>query len=269
MKTVSETNALRGRVALVGAGPGDPELLTLKAVRLLAEADVVLHDDLVPPPVLAYAERALMVNVGKRCGRKGITQVEIEARMIEYARRGMAVVRLKCGDPLVFGRAGEEMDALRTAGVVFDVVPGITAAFAAAAAIRRPLTDRRTASSVSLSTGYHAGDPTGASAVGPGSLTGATRVVYMPGRDLRPLATQLRSESLPPELPCVVVSRASQPDEAIERTTLAELGSLTPGAAPAIVLVGACFGESSVDELERFAAAAVNEQAAETLSLEG
>ncbi|MGA8107953.1 MAG: uroporphyrinogen-III C-methyltransferase [Acidobacteriaceae bacterium] len=249
------TQMRAGTVALVGAGPGDPELLTLKAVRLLAAADVVLHDDLVPPAVLKYAEHALIVNVGKRCGRKGITQGEIDARMIEYARRGMAVVRLKCGDPLVFGRAGEEMDALRAAGVAFEVVPGITAAFAAAAAIRRPLTDRRAASSVSLAAGHHEAG----SALGPGSLAGATRVVYMPGRDLRPLAEQLRSEGLPPELPCVVVSRASQPDEAVERTTLARLGTLIPGAAPAIVLVGACFGEWAVDEVERLAASAMSE----------
>ena len=252
------TQRRAGTVALVGAGPGDPELLTLKAVRLLAAADVVLHDDLVPPAVVAYAERALIVNVGKRCGRKGITQAEIDARMIDYARRGMAVVRLKCGDPLVFGRAGEEMDALRAAGVAFEVVPGITAAFAAAAAIRRPLTDRRTASSVSLAAGQHASHDAERSALGPGSLAGATRVVYMPGRDLQPLAAQLRGEGLPPELPCVVVSRASQPDEAIERTTLAKLGTLIPGAAPAIVLVGACFGESDADEMERLAASVMS-----------
>ena len=128
------TTAQRGTVYLVGAGPGDPELLTLKAARLLATADIVLHDDLVPAAVLAHAERALVMNVGKRCGRKNISQEQIHAMMIDEARRGLAVIRLKSGDPLVFGRAGEEMDALRAAEIPFEVVPGITAAFAAAAA---------------------------------------------------------------------------------------------------------------------------------------
>ena len=167
-------------VYLVGAGPGDPELLTLKAVRLLATADVVLHDDLVPAAVLAHAERAIVINVGKRCGRKNISQEQINAMMIDYARRGFSVIRLKSGDPLVFGRAGEEMDALRAGGILFEVVPGITAAFAAAAALRRPLTDRRSASSISFSSGHHAAG----SKLPPASLSGATRVVYMPGRDL-------------------------------------------------------------------------------------
>jgi siroheme synthase len=112
-----------GTVYLVGAGPGDPELLTLKAARLQATADVVLHDDLVPAAVLGHAERALIINVGKRCGRKNISQEQINAMMIDYARRGMSVVRLKSGDPLVFGRAGEEMDALRSAGVPLPPPP--------------------------------------------------------------------------------------------------------------------------------------------------
>jgi hypothetical protein len=103
--------ARQGTVYLVGAGPGDPELLTLKAVRLLNTADVVLHDDLVPQPVLAHAAHAIVINVGKRCGRKNISQEQIDAMMVDYARRGLSVIRLKSGDPLVFGRAGEELDA--------------------------------------------------------------------------------------------------------------------------------------------------------------
>ena len=228
------TAAERGTVYLVGAGPGDPELLTVKAVRLLTTADVVLHDDLVPTTVLAHAESALTINVGKRCGRKSISQDQIDAMMVEYARRGMAVVRLKSGDPLVFGRAGEEMDALRAAGVPFQVVPGITAAFAAAAALRSPLTDRRNASSIGFSSGHHAPG----SDLEPASLLGATRVVYMPGRDLGPIAAQLRSEGLPSDLPCVVVSRAAQPDQQVLRTTLDNLDRAIPGPAPAILLAG-------------------------------
>ncbi len=223
-----------GTVYLVGAGPGDPELLTLKAMRLLASADVVLHDDLVPGAVLAHAHRALAINVGKRCGRKNISQEQIDSMMVDYARRGMAVVRLKSGDPLVFGRAGEEMDALRRADVPFEVVPGITAAFAAAAAVRRPLTDRRSASSISFSSGHRApGSPLKAA-----SLAGATRAIYMPGRDLRGIAAQLRSEGLADDLPCVVVSRAAQPDEEILHTTLGRLDHATSGPAPSILLVG-------------------------------
>lgn len=244
------TAALPGNVYLVGAGPGDPELLTLKAARLLATADVVLHDDLVPPAVLAHAERALAINVGKRCGRKNISQEQIDAMMVDYARRGLSVVRLKSGDPLVFGRAAEEMDALRAAGIPFEVVPGITAAFAAAAALRRPLTDRRSASSISFTSGHHAPG----SSLEPASLSGATRVVYMPGRDLRAVAAQLRGEGLSPDMPCVIVSRAAQPDQQIVETTLAQLDRVTPGPTPAILLAGEALRDSQADDVAQTAA---------------
>lgn len=231
------TTAKPGTVYLVGAGPGDPELLTLRAARLLATADVVLHDDLVPAAVLSHADRALVINVGKRCGRKNISQEQINGMMVDYARRGLAVVRLKSGDPLVFGRAGEEMDALRTAGVAFEVVPGITAAFAAAAAIKRPLTDRRSAGSVQFSAGHHA---PGAQREG----MATTRVIYMPGRDLRGVAAQLRTEGLPGDLPCVLVSRAGQPEQQVMWTTLAELENAASLPAPAILLAGEALREA-------------------------
>ncbi len=239
------TGTSPGTVYLVGAGPGDPELLTLKAARLLGAADVVLHDDLVPPAILGHAASAIVINVGKRCGRKNISQEQIDAMMVDYARRGLSVVRLKSGDPLVFGRAGEEMDALRAAGIPFEVVPGITAAFAAAAALRRPLTDRRTASSISFSSGHHAPG----SSLEPASLAGATRVVYMPGRDLSSTAAQLRREGLPADLPCVVVSRAAQPDQQIVRTTLAQLDGIAPLPAPSILLAGEAMREAQADAL--------------------
>lgn len=239
------TGTSPGTVYLVGAGPGDPELLTLKAARLLGAADVVLHDDLVPPAILGHAASAIVINVGKRCGRKNISQEQIDAMMVDYARRGLSVVRLKSGDPLVFGRAGEEMDALRAAGIPFEVVPGITAAFAAAAALRRPLTDRRTASSISFSSGHHAPG----SSLEPASLAGATRVVYMPGRDLSSTAAQLRREGLPADLPCVVVSRAAQPDQQIVRTTLAQLDGIAPLPAPSILLAGEAMREAQADTL--------------------
>jgi uroporphyrin-III C-methyltransferase len=247
------TTAHPATVYLVGAGPGDPELLTLKAVRLLATADVVLHDDLVPQAVLTHAARAIVMNVGKRCGRKNISQEQIDAMMVDYARRGLSVVRLKCGDPLVFGRAGEEMDALSAAKIPFEVVPGITAAFAAAAALRRPLTDRRSASSISFSSGHHAPG----SELQPASLMGATRVVYMPGRDLSGIATQLRREGLPSDLPCVVVSRAAQPDQQVVRTSLADLDRITPGPAPAILLAGEALRDAQHDVIGHFARNAI------------
>ncbi len=123
-KTRQEVRASAQTVYLVGAGPGDPDLLTVKAVRLIRSADVILHDDLVPQVILDYASpSAEIVNVGKRCGTKTITQEEINALMIEHARKGHCVVRLKSGDPLIFGRAAEEMDALAEAGIAFQVVP--------------------------------------------------------------------------------------------------------------------------------------------------
>jgi uroporphyrin-III C-methyltransferase len=234
------TVALAGMVYLVGAGPGSPELLTLKAAGLLASADVVLHDDLVPAAILAHAERALVINVGKRCGRKSISQEQIHGMMMDYARRGLSVIRLKSGDPLVFGRAGEEMDALRAAGIAFEVVPGITAAFAAAAALQRPLTDRRSNSSINFSAGHHAPG----SALEPASLAEATRVIYMPGRDLRTVAGQLRREGLAANLPCVLVSRAAQPDQQIVLTTLAQLDRIAALPAPSILLAGECLREA-------------------------
>jgi uroporphyrin-III C-methyltransferase len=245
MSTARGNGAMPGTVYLVGAGPGDPELLTLKAVRLLGSADVVLHDDLVPQAVLSHAERAIVINVGKRCGTKNISQQQIDAMMVDYARRGLSVVRLKCGDPLVFGRAGEEMDALTAAHIPFEVVPGITAAFAAAAALRRPLTDRRSASSISFSSGHHAPG----SALEPASLTGATRVVYMPGRDLSGVAAQLRTEGLPAVLPCVIVSRAAQPDQQIVETTLGQLDRIGAVPAPSILLAGEALRNAQAEEL--------------------
>jgi uroporphyrin-III C-methyltransferase len=225
-----------GKVYLVGAGPGDPELLTIKAAGLLASADVILHDDLVPQAVLVLANtRACILNVGKRCGRKSITQAGIHQLMIDCARRSLSVVRLKSGDPLVFGRAAEEMDALRAAGLAFEVVPGITAAFAAAASIECSLTDRRSASSILLTSGHHATGPTTEPKAEQNS---PTRVVYMPGRDLTYLAAQWSDDGLGPTYPCAVISRAAQPDQLVTRATLATLAATQPGPAPVLVIGG-------------------------------
>ena len=224
-----------GKVWLVGAGPGDPDLLTVKALRVIQSAHVILHDELVPRVILDLGRNAEVVNVGKRCGVKHITQEEIHALMIEHARNGRRVVRLKSGDPLIFGRAAEEISALSEAGIHFEVVPGITAAFAAAAALPCSLTDRNAASSVTFSTGHHAASHNDSQLP---HREDATRVVYMPGRDLRTLAAEWLAEGLPPEFPCAVVSRAAQPDQEVFHTTLAELGEAAQAAAPSILLAG-------------------------------
>jgi uroporphyrin-III C-methyltransferase / precorrin-2 dehydrogenase / sirohydrochlorin ferrochelatase len=223
------------KVYLVGAGPGDPDLLTVKALRLIQAADVILHDDLVSQAILDLASpSAEIVNVGKRCGIKNITQEEINTLMIEHARAHQSVVRLKGGDPLLFGRAAEEIIALVNANVPFETVPGITAAFAAAAAAGCSLTDRNCASSVIFSTGQHAQmhKPL------PPRIEDVTRVVYMPGRDLTLLAQKWLQEGLSPELPCALVSRASQPDQQIQYTTLASLGDVEALLAPSLLIAG-------------------------------
>jgi uroporphyrin-III C-methyltransferase/precorrin-2 dehydrogenase/sirohydrochlorin ferrochelatase len=228
--------AVAGQVALVGAGPGDPELLTVKALRLIESAEVVLHDDLVPEAILNLAAPAAeIVNVGKRCGTKTITQEEINALMIEHAQAGRSVVRLKSGDPLLFGRAAEEICALTEADIPYEIVPGVSAAFAAAAALGRSLTDRDWASHVVLSTGHHAQSHNREALP---ALEAGTRVVYMPGRDLALLAAEWLAEGLPADLPCAVVSRAAQPDQQVVHTTLGELGSVTPAAAPSLLIAG-------------------------------
>jgi uroporphyrin-III C-methyltransferase / precorrin-2 dehydrogenase / sirohydrochlorin ferrochelatase len=235
--TLSETPSDEdGKVYLVGAGPGDPDLLTVKALRLIQSADVILHDDLVPEAVLKLSHpSAEIVNVGKRCGTKNITQEEIHALMIEHACAGGRVVRLKSGDPLIFGRAAEEMSALNEAGVEFEVVPGITAAFAAAAAIPCSLTDRNAASNVIFSTGHHSQSHNHSPVP---ELEDATRIVYMPGRDLSLLALEWLQEGLPTDFPCAIVSHAAQPGQQVQRIKLGELGKAKPTQSPNLLIAG-------------------------------
>jgi uroporphyrin-III C-methyltransferase len=228
---------MHGKVYLVGAGPGDPELLTRKAWRLLQSADVILHDDLVSEEILRVLPRAAqVVNVGKRCGPKGISQIEINERIIGLAREGKMVARLKNGDPLLFGRAGEEMEALRQAGIDFEVIPGVTAALGAAASAQISLTDRRHASRVVFVTAHRA--------VGTG-LTNerhvaddTTYVIYMPGARYSELAAELQAAGIGAEIPCVVISRATTKDEKIYRTTVAKLSHFPGAVAPALLVVG-------------------------------
>ena len=228
-----------GRVYFVGAGPGDPDLLTRKAWSVLRSADVVLHDALVSPQILSIVPAgAILCNVGKRCGAKSITQEEIHALLIGYASAAKRVVRLQGGDPLIFGRAGEEISAVREAGVDFEVIPGVTAASAAAASAQIALTDRRAASQIIfLSAHRREGELERDLKSVPRS--GATLVIYMPGSDYERLARALRDAGISGETACLIVSQASGPQESIYRTDLASLTSVPAPPAPALLIVGA------------------------------
>lgn len=225
-----------GRVYLVGAGPGDPELLTLRAVKLLRTSDVVLHDDLIGPEILAFVPPTTRLqNVGKRCGRPGISQQEINSLLVQNALLGLQVVRLKGGDPLIFGRAGEEIEALRVAGIDFEIVPGITAALGAAAAVQIPLTRRKLSSAIHLITNHHAQESEGLpTEIGPN----ATIVIYMPGHDYAQTAQNLLQAGLNRATPCVLVARASCRDQQIYQTTVADLTSAPHLPPPTLLVVG-------------------------------
>jgi uroporphyrin-III C-methyltransferase len=240
---------MKGKVYLVGGGPGDPELLTLKAVKILARADIVLHDALVSREVLALAATgAKFIDVGKRAGRKLLTQEEINALIVSYARSHQVVVRLKGGDPLLFGRAGEEITALREAGVEYEIVPGITAGFGAAAAAGFSLTDRRVASQVLFTTIQRDTDNRSIQWGGISSTT--TLVLYMPGTDYERVMQQLRDAGWPDDMPCAIVSRATGKDQQIRSTILARLADEATLPAPAIMVVGRVVAEVA-EEISR------------------
>jgi uroporphyrin-III C-methyltransferase len=230
-----------GRVVLVGAGPGDPELLTLKAVRMLRAADVVLHDDLVSPEVLALANPAArIVAVGKRGGCVSTPQAFIDQLMIREARAGALVVRLKGGDPLVFGRGGEEMEALGAAGIAVEAVNGITAGLAAPAAIGVPLTHRTLAHGVVFVTGHAAVDGDG-----PDwdllARCGLTLVIYMGVATCPDIADKLMADGVAPDMPVAVLERGTLEGSRALRTLLADLGPMVAREkvrSPAIIVVG-------------------------------
>jgi len=229
---------MNGKVYLVGAGPGDPDLLTVKAQRLLGTADVVLHDDLISPEVLSLAPpNAELRNVGKRCGRKKITQDEINFLMIALAESGRRVVRLKSGDPLIFGRLGEEVQALRRAGIEYEIIPGVTSAFGAAASLEIPLTHRHASPALILLTGHRAAHNEEADWHKFVSSS-ATLVIYMPGHENRTIATRLKNAGLSSTTPCAIVSRASTPQQRSRITTVAELEHTEQLPAPTLLIVG-------------------------------
>ncbi len=228
---------MSGKVYLVGAGPGDPELLTLKAARLLAAANVVLHDALVSDGVLALISPAAeVINVGKRAGRKLLTQDEINSLLVSYAQTRQTVVRLKGGDPTIFGRAGEEIEALRKAGIEYEIVPGISAALGAAATAGISLTDRRVASQILFTTFSRGSD---GSVMDWGCVTSTTTLVlYMPGADYAEVSERLLAGGLPADLPCVIVSRASGSRQQVRWSNVARLAREERLPAPALLIVG-------------------------------
>ncbi len=236
-----------GAVFLVGAGPGDPELLTLKAVRILQTADVILYDRLVTPAVLELARReAERIEVGKKGHGASCRQDEINALMLEHARAGRRVVRLKGGDPAFFSRAGEEVAACRTAGIPVTIVPGVTTASAAAASLQLSLTHRDHAHRVQFVTGHdRAGKLPPELEIDALADPRATTVVYMPKKTLGELARRLIGRGLSADTPLLLARNVSRPDEAHERGTLGmAAGEPAPGDAdPAIAIIGAVVGD--------------------------
>jgi uroporphyrin-III C-methyltransferase len=241
-----EPPAAPGSVALVGAGPGDPELLTLKALRFIQAAEVLLYDHLASPRVVALApERAERIDVGKTRARHTLPQDEICRLLCRHARAGKRVVRLKGGDPLIFGRGGEEMEALRAAGIPFVVVPGITAALGASAAFHLPLTHRECASRCVFLSGHRkAQDAADAGAEEDwASLArpGQTLVFYMGIARLEHIRAALIAHGLPADTPAALIYKATLPEGRLWRCTLASLSECARAEnirPPALVIIG-------------------------------
>ena len=248
-------SAQAGIAHIVGAGPGDPDLLTLRAAQLLQEADAILHDDLVPPAVLARARRdAEFVSVGKREGRPSWAQADIDAELVRRVAAGQMVVRLKAGDPFVFGRGGEEVDALdafpaevrrplRAAGLAYTIVPGITAALGCAAAAGVPLTHRRIASAVTFVSGHSA---TGAKQPAWAALAakGHTLAIYMGASEAASVRDRLLDAGSDPKTPVAIVENGTRPGQRVSLGRLSDLARLAAShsqrgdAGPSLMIVG-------------------------------
>jgi uroporphyrin-III C-methyltransferase/precorrin-2 dehydrogenase/sirohydrochlorin ferrochelatase/uroporphyrin-III C-methyltransferase len=229
------------RVFLVGAGPGDSELLTLRAARLLETAEIVLHDSLVDARILAMAAGAELIDVGKRCGKRSTAQTTINELLVDCARTGQVVVRLKGGDPMIFGRATEEMQALDEAGIAYDVVPGVTAAAAAAASLKISLTRRQQARSLHFLTGHGAEGGLPAHDWVALARAGGTLAIYMGGQTAAGIASHLIEAGLAPDTPAIAVENASLPKQ---RHILATISTLprslekTQPEGPVLLLIG-------------------------------
>ncbi len=231
---------MSGFVSFVSSGPGDPDLLTVKALKRLAAADAVLFDDLSAGPILDHARPGVdLVGVGKRAGRPSPKQGSVSQLLVDYALTGAKVVRLKSGDAGLFGRLEEEIDACRAAGIAYEIIPGVTSASAAAAAYGIPLTRRLTARRVQFLTGH---DVTGAL---PQDLNlaaladpHATTVIFMGKRTFAELAAKLMGQGLDPAMPAVLAESVSTPDQRFLRATLSTLAPLISGDGPALILLG-------------------------------
>jgi uroporphyrin-III C-methyltransferase len=230
----------RGRVILVGAGPGDPGLLTLKAVEALRIADIVVHDGLIDPAVLDHAPaHAQRISVAKKRARHTLPQEAINALIIAHVRAGSIVVRLKGGDPFVFGRGGEEVEAVRAAGLPVEVIPGVSAALGGAAEAMLPLTHRDWSSAVS----FVAGQCKGLSEQDWSGLAGKGRtlVIYMGVANAGAIADKLMADGVDPGLPVAVIEKATLPGHRAIRTLLADLGEMVTREgveSPAIIVAG-------------------------------
>ena len=239
----------KGRVLLVGAGPGDPELLTMKAVRALKAADVILYDRLVGDAVLDHARReAELIPVGKAKGAHSLKQAEINALLIEHASAGKTVVRLKGGDPFIFGRGGEELDALREAGIAIEIVPGVTAGIAAAASLQIPLTHRDVSHTVTFLSGHEAGgEEQSFEHLALAALAGGknTLLVYMGVSTAGAIARKLLDAGFAPTLPVLAVENASRDDERRVAATIADLADYPERLglkSPAVLIFGEVAG---------------------------
>jgi uroporphyrinogen III methyltransferase/synthase len=234
-------DARRGRVALVGGGPGDPSLLTLGAVEALRECDVVVYDDLVSPEVLAYApETAERIAVGKRAGRPSVSQFRINELLVELGLEGRVVVRLKGGDPFVFGRGGEEAEALAAAGIPWRVIPGVSSGIAAAAYAGIPLTHRGVASSVLFITGHEAAGKAGGVDWEAAARSADTIVVFMCARTIDGVARRLITGGRPLGTPLALVRWGTLGRQEVYRGTLGEaaLGRASAVESPALAVIG-------------------------------
>ncbi len=248
---------MSGKVWLIGAGPGDPELLTLKAVRALGEAEVVMIDDLVNPAVLDHCPTARVIRVGKRGGCRSTPQAFIHRLMLRYARQGRCVARLKGGDPCIFGRAGEEAEWLAARGVSSEIVNGITAGLAGATACGISLTLRGVARGVTLVTAHTQDDtaPNWAAL----AATGTTLVVYMGVARLSEIQQGLLDGGLPLATPVAMIENASLPSQRECRSTLQELqvdAALFQLQSPAILVIGEVVGQAALQQALSYAAQA-------------
>lgn len=240
-----------GKVFLVGAGPGAADLLTLRAAECLRRAEIVFHDALVDPAVLSLAPRAERIAVGKRCGRFATAQQFISKRLVDAARKYRVVVRLKGGDPMLFGRAHEEIAALKAAGVAFEVVPGVTSALAAAAEAGVSLTQRGVARSVAFVT-PRVGAGEAASAWARAAAAADTAVIYMGAGQAEAIAAALLAAGAPRDLPVLVIENASLPTLRQVALTLADLPLIAQQnmTGPALIMVGRVCAEALAGSVE-------------------